>query len=495
MYSLATYLVLAYALRVAFKVYAFAFDRPILGQHEFRQAQTALSAWSIASGGPWFAYETPVFGAPYAIPFEFPLYQWIVVVVHLCGVPLDQAGRYVSIGFFLLLLLPFFRLMRSFDLPVNVSLLTVAMLVSAPLYMFWTRAFMIESAALCFAIASLAIGVEALDDRTNPRRLTLLFALASLAMLIKITTGIIYLAILGLLLLGRVATDPERRTAWKGYLSFVLAGFLLPTLIGVGWAQYTELLRTQNALTANFLSSKALHDWFYGTWQQKMSLETWRVFWDRTAWYGFGTGTSLAAGLALAVFGTKKPGALAACLLSVLGAFALFTNLHWFHDYYQYATTVLAILAVGFGFAAAERWTPRARWLLPLLTAAIVLKSSAAYDADYRQLQLGGDEHIVEVGKFIQAHTHEAALIVVYGNDWSSVLPYYARRRALTNRWNHPPSHPDMVSTLKRSAALGNRVEAVVFCYGDRHFSDGRAAALLGHAPSCRAIGACDVCL
>jgi hypothetical protein len=133
--------------------------------------------------------------------------------------------------------------------------------------------------------------------------------------------------------------------------------------------------------------------------------------------------------------------------------------------------------------------------LLPLLTAAIVLRSSAAYEADYRQVQLGGDEHIVEIGKFIQAHTHESALIVVYGSDWSSVLPYYARRRALTNRWNYPPSHPDMVRTLQRSAALGNQVEAVAFCYGDRGFADDRAEALLHHPPRCTTIGNCDICL
>jgi 4-amino-4-deoxy-L-arabinose transferase-like glycosyltransferase len=494
-YCLGTYLVLGYAVVAAVRVYAFAFDRPVVGHHDFRQSQTALSALTIAEGGPWFAYQTPVLGAPYSIPFEFPLYQWVVAIVHVCGVPLDQAGRYVSIGFFALTLLPFYRLLRIFAFSLNVRLLTMALLISAPLYMFWTRTFMIESTALFLAVTSLAVGIEALDDLKNRKRLLLLFVVASLAMLVKGTTGVIYLGLLGLLLVGRFVLDPARRTSFPDYLRVALSGIVIPTLLGLGWTHYTDLLKSENALTANFLTSKPLHDWIYGTWQLKTAPDTWILFWERTAWFGFGTGTSLAAGLALALFGTEKPGVVAACVVSVLAAFALFTNLHWVHDYYQYATTLLAVVVMGFGYAAAERWTPRARLLLPLVGAVMLYKSLAAYNAEYRQTQVSGDVRMVDVGKFVESHTSTHALVVVFGDDWSSVVPYYARRRALTNRWNHPPTHPDMQRTLALSAAQGNHVEAVLFCHGDRNLNDGRAEAFLKHGPSCSQLADCDICL
>jgi hypothetical protein len=312
-------------------------------------------------------------------------------------------------------------------------------------------------------------------------------------MLVKITTGVVYLGILGLLLVGRFAADERRGAAWKRYALFALHALIVPTLIGLAWTKYADSVKAQNALTADFLTSKPLHDWYYGTWQQKTTLSTWVKLWDRTAAYGFGTAASPAAGLALAAFGSRRPYALASCLAAVIGAFAVFTNLHDFHDYYQYATTLLVIVMVGFGFAAAESWLPRGRLLLPLLGAAIVLKSIEGYTLDYRTRQ-AGNESVVEVGNFVKTNTSPAALIVVHGDDWSSLLPYYSQRRALMNRWNHPATHPALRTALERSAAVGNKVEAVVFCHGDRGNGDGRAEALLGHPPTCTPFSICDVC-
>ena len=68
--------------------------------HGFRQSQTAISADVILRGGPWLIYETPVLGPPWTIPFEFPLYQWIVAALTwLTGSAMDSIGRAVSVAF------------------------------------------------------------------------------------------------------------------------------------------------------------------------------------------------------------------------------------------------------------------------------------------------------------------------------------------------------------------------------------------------------------
>ena len=41
--------------------------------HAFRQTQTAITVTYLLKVGPWLAYQTPVLGPPWAIPFEFPL--------------------------------------------------------------------------------------------------------------------------------------------------------------------------------------------------------------------------------------------------------------------------------------------------------------------------------------------------------------------------------------------------------------------------------------
>ena len=73
--------------------------------HEFRQAQTALTAYHVKQTHDFsLDYATPVLGKPWAIPFEFPLYQWSVVVVSdRSGLGLIKAGRIVSLACFYLM--------------------------------------------------------------------------------------------------------------------------------------------------------------------------------------------------------------------------------------------------------------------------------------------------------------------------------------------------------------------------------------------------------
>src|SRR5262245_20084309 len=85
----------------------------ISDEHGFRQAQTAITVDYLLKGGPWIAYETPVFGPPWSIPFEFPLYQWITALLVLFfRMPVEQAGRAVSAGFFYASLIPSYFFLR-----------------------------------------------------------------------------------------------------------------------------------------------------------------------------------------------------------------------------------------------------------------------------------------------------------------------------------------------------------------------------------------------
>jgi hypothetical protein len=91
----------------SFWAMSIGWNNSILDMHGFRQTQTAISTYFVLQGGAWLAYETPVLGAPWSIPFEFPLYQWITAVwVKISGIPLDQAGRSVSVVFYYLTLWP-----------------------------------------------------------------------------------------------------------------------------------------------------------------------------------------------------------------------------------------------------------------------------------------------------------------------------------------------------------------------------------------------------
>ena len=55
--------------------------QPLIESHAFRQTQTALTSYWMLEEGWKIAYQTPVVGFPWAIPFEFPLYQSLVAGV------------------------------------------------------------------------------------------------------------------------------------------------------------------------------------------------------------------------------------------------------------------------------------------------------------------------------------------------------------------------------------------------------------------------------
>src|SRR4051812_18667811 len=93
----------ALALAVSLAVLLWGLSAPLADLHSFRQTQTAVSVYWMLHGGPWLDYWTPVLGAPWSAPFEFPLYQWIVAaLVGATGLPIDSAGRLVSYGWLLL---------------------------------------------------------------------------------------------------------------------------------------------------------------------------------------------------------------------------------------------------------------------------------------------------------------------------------------------------------------------------------------------------------
>jgi hypothetical protein len=76
--------------------------QPLVETYAFRQTQTAITAFWMMRNGWHLAYETPVAGYPWSIPFEFPLYQMLVAVIgKASGLSLDAVGRMVSFVFLL----------------------------------------------------------------------------------------------------------------------------------------------------------------------------------------------------------------------------------------------------------------------------------------------------------------------------------------------------------------------------------------------------------
>ena len=145
-------LAIIYALSILFR----GLLQPLLDEYGFRQTQTAVSVYWMLRGGPIIAYETPVLGFPWSLPFEFPVYHIIVALVRLCGVPLEPSGRIVSFIFFVGCLWPAYILFKSARIDVTAILCCGILFILSPLYLFWGRTFMIETCAVFFSLCWLA---------------------------------------------------------------------------------------------------------------------------------------------------------------------------------------------------------------------------------------------------------------------------------------------------------------------------------------------------
>lgn len=120
-----------------------------------------------------FAYETPVASAPSSIPFEFPIYQLPVVrISEIFGASLYSAGRIISYIFLVLCLFPVRSITKNLQLPDSVFLVFSAILFSAPVYVYWGRTFMIETATLFFAVVAIKYFIDALFDGFSSKTIT-----------------------------------------------------------------------------------------------------------------------------------------------------------------------------------------------------------------------------------------------------------------------------------------------------------------------------------
>lgn len=405
-------------------------ERPLLDRHEFRQIQTAVSAYWIKEAGYKFDYETPIFGPPWTFPMEFPIYQMVVgKVAHWLGTDLEITGRVVNLLALLASLPPIYALAGLLGLAPSRRLLVVAAVFSAPVHVFYARTFLIESTALCFSLwFVLAIARSAQSAGPRWRLLAVLFGV--LAGLAKVTTFLVYLppAVLAAWLLPRVRGENYLR----GIRLILLLSIPVAISLGIAtaWVHHSDALKHSNPFTG-FLTSTELAKWNWGTLEQRLSGQFWLEFWRNVS--GFIVSeialVPLLVGVAIAAPVQRRAALLA--LACFLAGTLLFSNLFLHHDYYYFSNATLLLFGAGVLLAAIwedERLPRPARvTLLVAFFGAQLLIFHRGY-GDYLRRPPVTPPGIADV---IRATTPRDGVIVVYGWDWNAIIPYYAQRRAI----------------------------------------------------------------
>ena len=412
-----------------------AWNASILDRYEFRQVQTALSAFWVIQDGFRLDYLTPIFGPPWSIPMEFPIYQWsIAALVGLTQMPLEQAGRLLSVLFFVATLPAVYDLLALAGLSASRRLLALALILSAPVYLFYTRTVMIETTALCFSLwflCCLRRGLESL--RISTLFFTCLFAL--LAALTKITTFAVYgipAAVLTLAALRR-ANQGSGPTRWVGLRRCALFAFL-PAALSLGaatwWIAHGDGLKHSNPY-AGFLASTELRHWNYGTLALRLEPSYWQRIWETITQNVLSEG-AMAAALVCGTLATARARRVAlVCWLGFLSGPLVFANLYHVHDYYYTANALLLTGAAGLLLASAwdnPRVNRGTRWVA---LAVMLILQYHAFDRSYHYYYWKEAPPPPDLAKIMRETIPVDGVVLISGANWDPVLTYYSQRRSL----------------------------------------------------------------
>ncbi len=422
-------------------------DSPSMRGHEFRQSQTALSAQVMEKTGWKLAYETPVLGKPWSIPMEFPLYQWLVATgSKLSGSGTIPAGRWTALLMFLAGLPAWWLLGRMAGFSGSASALALVPILLAPVYIFYSRTVMIESTAWSLS-AWFLWAVLRYREQGGTGALLLALWCGALAATVKGPTWAVFCLPWALLFLADAWAWLRHRNGNVRRLLIQAFGIGLPLLaVGFLWVGYADHLKEQNPV-ANFLLSRELREFNFGTWAARGEAEQWSRLGEHVVtglvplWAGIAVAFLLAwsrrsrvlAGLALAGF--------------VAGPLVFF-NLYVFHDYYFYANGAFACVLVG--LVAAELWDRRTSgWTSALPAVAVLVVVGYAQFRNYRaghwQTQSTIAQGDYDFTRLLRELTDPEDVIVVHSVGWSSSLAYFSQRRLLTIPDSQMFYHPDRV--------------------------------------------------
>jgi peptidoglycan/LPS O-acetylase OafA/YrhL len=432
-------------------------DNSIHGHHGFRQGQTALTTQVILRDGYKLAYETPVFGPPWSIPMEFPVYQLIVAgLTRLSDAPMENVGRGVSLAFFYLSVGACWWLLTGLGVNLPGRLAACCFLLVAPLYVFWSRAFLIESTSLflslCFAAAIISL-------LKSERHLWTSAAVAILAGVLaassKVTTFSVSLGLVILLVIheGMMKAVPWRRAA------AALVTCATSLAVGYVWVKYSDFVKAAHGTPmANVILSHNLHAFNFGTIAQRLRAD----FWERMHLHGVSFITFSLWPWLLLVAGVAVNRTRFATLFLVAAFFSgplVFANLYFVHDYYWYANSVylLAALAVGVGSIYDAGVLGRLAAVVSL--SGFTVMGISRYSATpYSTYQSANDISLKVLGERIAEITNERDVVMMVGFDWDSSLAYFAGRRAIMPWVRSFEVHPDTIRAVQRLSAEGRRL-------------------------------------
>ena len=425
-----TALLLAAPVVVGFVCRLPGLDRSLNDFFAFRQAQTAFTVREyMRSGIDLTSTPLPVFGPPWEVPFEFPLFQGLAALVaHVTG-DASSAARLTGLVFFevtcvLLGVLALQWFSRT------TAVVAVTLFQVTPFAVQWGWASLIETLATAAAIGAV-VSLTAWTRRRRGYLLALAVVAQVVAFLVKPTTAAPWLIAFAV---PAAAVLFEHRSARRArpVLVATLAASATGLIAGLAWTHHADRVKAASPYT-EFVTSSRLTSWNFGTVQQRLEGSEWALVLD--GFPSMGGSLLLLASLVAVALGTWKLSLPVLALVAVpVAAIGTFFNLYVVHDYYLLAVYPAVVLVVAAGVAGTARLVPHRTTSvavgLALTLAVAVLAWDSAMGRSYHA-NLVTSRPVPPLTQELVDMTSPADGIILVGCDWDPSWLYQADRRGL----------------------------------------------------------------
>ena len=314
--------------------------------HLYRQSQTVMTALYLPSEGFRFNYSTPIMGYPWAVPLEFPIYQWFAVLIQkIFGFDLVIAGKLINITGHIINNLLIIQIFRNYKIDRLIIFLGLIFYNVFPFYLIFDTTFLVDSLTLTLCFSAIYFLSRYLKDEKKVLNIAGFFLFALFTGVSKSTTFISVLSpIVALLLLQHLMEHGGFRKLFtyknKPVRDIYLAGilFALAFTIMYAWVIYSDHIKMQNPLSAEWASAN-LWTWNFGSLTQRLSLVHWKGYFTNTMIYHPAFMLLAAAGIGgFVLYANRKEKLLGICfLLLFLAPPLIFFNLFYIHTYYSIA--------------------------------------------------------------------------------------------------------------------------------------------------------------
>jgi hypothetical protein len=422
---------------------------------EWRPAQTFMTSyWFEKEGIQLLHYQTPIYGPPWIIPFEFPLYQAASTLLsrvvgdltfssHLTSV----ISFYISALFLLLLCLEYFKSRLA-------AFIILTIYLWLPYNIHFSTEILIDYTSVAFALGFIYFLKKWLD---NPRQ-WLLSALTifcgCITALVKITTFpiVIFPAIFmslqamsrqnfSVMLLTRPREFIRHLFTHKLFWVGLAVAAILPLIASILWNWHSDKIKLAYPFTV-WLASVNLTDWNYGTLVDKTSYTLWSS-WLTVIYENFLFGgliifpvISIASIYQLS---REKAEFLGSALLGTLLTIFIFFNLYR-HDYYYITISAFMSILIGYGIYLCITFllNKKRYWWFTILAIFLFfeLMQGGEKFAAFQKAEAYGlanyQTKILPQALLVKQATPENGFVVSVQNDWYPEFLLATERKGLT---------------------------------------------------------------